>query len=74
MIKTNFLVCVNNQGYKASLELRKLYPRVSDRQAEAHGMVRVTDESGEDYLYPASLFIPVALSQKAKKALAAVAS
>jgi hypothetical protein len=74
MIKTNFLVCVRNEGYEASLELRKLYARLPDKQAETHDMVRVTDESGEDYLYPSSLFIPVALSQKVKKALAAVAS
>jgi len=70
MIRTNFVVCVKNEGYKASLELRKLYPRLQDRHAESHGMIRVVDESGEDYLYPSALFIPVALNAKAKKAIA----
>jgi len=71
MIKTNYLVCVKNVGYAASLELRKLYKRVPDRRAEDHDLVRIIDESGEDYLYPASNFIPVRLTEKVKKAVAA---
>lgn len=71
MVKTRFLVCIKNEGYPASLELRKLYERVPDKSAEVQAMVRIIDESGEDYLYPAANFVPVALSQKLKRAVAA---
>ena len=53
---TRWVVCVENRGYEASLERRKLYERVEDSQAEARGFIRVRDESGEDYLYPARMF------------------
>jgi hypothetical protein len=46
-------MCVNSDEYPASLELRKVYQRVRDAKAETKGLVRVIDESGEDYLYPA---------------------
>ena len=59
-----FVVCVDNSGYKASLEPRKLYQVIADSTAEKHGQVRVVDESGEDYLYPASFFLTVPLSTK----------
>src|SRR5260364_51340 len=54
----NFLICVNNKGYEASLEVRKLYRCLDDAHADALDMVRVVDESGEDYLYPAKRFQP----------------
>jgi hypothetical protein len=50
------VVCVKNDGYPASLEKRKLYVMLPDRAAEKHGLLRVIDESGEDYLYPKSFF------------------
>ena len=56
-----FVVCTGNSGYEASLELRKLYELVPDTAAEKHGQVRVIDESGEDYLYPDSLFVHLEL-------------
>jgi hypothetical protein len=68
-----FVVCINNKGYPASLERRKLYLVVPDLQAEAHGMIRVIDESGEDYLFPADLFASVELPEVALDALAVVA-
>ena len=71
MIKTKFLLCVKNEGYSASLELRKLYPRIPDKKVEAHNLVRVIDESGEDYVYPAVNFVSVSLSEKVMKAVAA---
>jgi len=71
MIKTKFLLCIKNDGYGASLELRKLYPRIPDKHAEAQDMVRITDESGEDYVYPAANFVSVSLSEKIMKAVAA---
>ncbi|HYM60094.1 MAG TPA: hypothetical protein VEZ11_04305 [Thermoanaerobaculia bacterium] len=56
-----FAVCVRNEGYPASLELRKLYPILKDSFAKEHDLIRVVDESGEDYLYPAGYFVPVEL-------------
>ena len=50
------VVCVNDEGYPASLERRKLYVALRDRVAEKHGLLRVIDGSGEDYLYPKSFF------------------
>jgi hypothetical protein len=44
-----FVVCVSNGGYSASLEVRKIYPVVSDPEAEKRGLLRVVDESGERY-------------------------
>lgn len=54
-----FAVCVENTGYPASLELHKIYCVLPDRDAAAEGDIRVIDESGEDYLYPASYFVPI---------------
>jgi hypothetical protein len=67
--KRRFVVCVRNTGYPASLEVRKIYTSVPDRSAEAHGMLRVVDESGEDYLYPAKFFMAVQLPQPLRSAL-----
>ena len=51
-----YAVCLRNVGYGASLEVRKLYPVMDDPDAEANDLIRVVDESGDDYAYPASLF------------------
>ena len=67
IMKNKFLLCVDNQGYEASLELRKLYENVVDKEAERHKQVRIIDESGEDYLYPASYFAPVRLLTETKR-------
>ena len=66
-----FVVCLDNHGYEVSLERRKLYQVLSDRQAAKHQQLRVIDESGEDYLYPAGLFAPIDLPQRLRKAVAA---
>lgn len=50
-----FVVCINNQDYSASLEVQKIYQVLPDSQADAHQMIRVIDESGEDYLYSKQL-------------------
>ena len=52
-----FAVCIRNAGYAASLELRKLYEIIEDAQAEKDDMLRIIDESGEDYLYAADRFV-----------------
>src|SRR6266576_1882802 len=49
--RRQFVICVDNEGYPASLERWKVYRALPDREADAHGLVRVIDESGEDYLY-----------------------
>jgi hypothetical protein len=68
---TGYVVCLRNDAYAASLEPRKLYPVLPDAAAEKHGLIRVIDESGEDYLYPAELFIAVRLPQSVTRAIAA---
>jgi hypothetical protein len=64
---------VRNDNYPASLELRKLYPVLEDAFAAKHGMVRVIDESGEDYLYPSDFFAAIDLPASIEKVLAKIA-
>jgi hypothetical protein len=54
-------ICIKNAGYEASLESRKLYNVEDDQKAQALGMIRVVDESGEGYLYPQDMFAPIAI-------------
>lgn len=69
-IKTEgFAVCLRNDGFVASLEVRKLYPFLSDPEAEANNLIRVIDESGEDYLYPSRLFRKLTLPRDVQRAL-----
>jgi hypothetical protein len=69
-----FVVCVKNEGYGASLELRKLYQLVFDDAAGKLHQIRVIDESGEDYLYPESYFVSVQVRPSAEKAILRAAS
>ena len=64
-----FVLCVRNKDYPASLELRKVYRLLPDELATKHRQVRVIDESGEDYLYPEELFVPIKLPPVAERAL-----
>ncbi len=66
----HYVLCVRNEKYPASLEARKIYECVPDSQAEAHGQIRVIDESGEDYLYPQDLFLPIEIPKAATQAFA----
>lgn len=68
-----FAVCIGNQGYWASLELRKLYPVLKDAFAEEHNLIRIVDESGEDYMYPSSYFVRVELPPELRQKIAEVA-
>ena len=61
MPEHHFVICADNAGMEASLELRKIYEVLEDSVAERHGQIRVIDESGEDYLFPATRFIAVEL-------------
>lgn len=66
----HFVVCVRNKGYSASLEVRKLYKALPDPQAEKHGLLRVVDEDGEDYLYPQNFFVAIDLDASVARAIA----
>ncbi len=64
-----FAVCVGNADYPASLELHKIYRVLPDADAATEGDIRVVDESGEDYLYPAQYFVSVELPKSVEKSL-----
>ena len=64
-----YVLCVRNDGFPVSLEVRKVYRKFRDRKAAAQSFIRVVDESGEDYVYPAGCFVPIELSQAARAAL-----
>jgi len=68
---TRFMLCVNNEAYPVSLELRKVYKTIPDASANEKGFVRIVDESGEDYLFPERCFVPIELPQAARKAFVA---
>ncbi len=66
-----FAICVNNFEYPASLELHKIYRVLPDDEAVQDGDLRIIDESGKDYLYPAEYFILVSLPRKVEQVLQA---
>jgi len=66
-----FAVCINNEGYEASLEKGKLYRVIADGEATKHGYIRVIDESGEDYGYSAKRFFPIEVPSALEEALVA---
>ena len=68
-VEPKFAVCINNEDYEVSLELRKIYKILPDAKAAEHHYIRVIDESGEDYLYPEDYFIPIELPKAVEKAL-----
>ena len=65
----HFAVCINNEGYQASLEVGKLYRVIPDVEAASHGYLRIVDESGEDYGYTADRFFPLDVPQALADAL-----
>lgn len=65
--RRRYLLCLDDKGYPASLETRKIYRAIADVKAERRGFVRVVDESGEDYLYPRRRFLPIEVPRGAKK-------
>ena len=65
---TGFVLCIANRGAE-DLEVRKVYRALPDKAATATGYLRVIDESGEDYLYPADFFVSVEVPHKARRAL-----
>jgi hypothetical protein len=67
------VVCIDNDGYPASLEKRKIYVALPDGDAERHGLLRIVDESGGDYLYPKAFFRLIELPETVRKAVLAAA-
>ena len=57
--KNKYALCINNAEYPASLESRRIYKTVPDQEASQAGMIRIIDESGEDYLYPQEYFVEI---------------
>jgi hypothetical protein len=70
----HFAVCIRNDDYEGALELRKIYEVLEDPVAEPHDLVRVIDESGEDYLYPRDWFLAIELPENVEEAIAHIAS
>lgn len=66
--RQRFVMCVRNDGYSTSLERKKVYPVVTDPEAEGRGLLRVEGESGDDYLYPADFFVAIRVPPAAAKA------
>jgi hypothetical protein len=58
-----FVICVQNKDYPVSLELRKLYQVIPDEAAAKRHLIRVIDESGENYIYPEECFVAIRLPQ-----------
>lgn len=63
------MICLDNSGYEVSLERHKIYVAISDAEAARHGIIRVLDESGDDYLYPEERFIEAKLRQATRRAV-----
>lgn len=68
-MKTHYVICIDNSDYPASLALHRIYRVLPDEDAEWDGDLRVIDESGEDYLYPVSHFVPVEVPEEAESLL-----
>ena len=69
--KHQYVVCIKNEDYPASLELRKIYRTVPQADNRETAYLRVIAESGEDYLYPAEYFVPIRLPKAARQAFSA---
>lgn len=70
MTTPEYVVCIRNEDYAASLERRKIYQVIPDPDENSRGMLRLVDESGEDYLFPEAMFLPISLPEEVSRALA----
>ena len=66
-----FAVCLNNKGYDASLEVGKIYQVISDDEARENGLIRIVDESGEDYAFSSDRFCPIEVPKPVEEVLIA---
>jgi hypothetical protein len=71
MPRHKLVLCIRNEGFEVSLERNKIYQLVADRVAAVRGQMRVLDESGDDYLYPATYFAPIQLPRALRRAVLA---
>ena len=67
--RSSYALCVRNRRYRASLEVRKIYRQIADAWAQNHGLIRIVDESGEDYLYPRDYFVSIPIPKIARAVL-----
>ncbi len=67
--RSQFVICLSNKGYPASLEIGKLYQVIPDEQAASHDLIRVIDESGEDYAFSVDRFYAINLPEYVEEAL-----
>lgn len=68
-----FVICIDNKGFEASLEQRKLYEVLPDEKALKHEQLRIIDESGEDYLFPKKMFLELSLNEEIAETVAKIA-
>lgn len=66
-----YVVCISNTEYPIDLVKNKIYEIIPDEDAETESMIRIVDESGEDYLYDQSLFMALVLPDNVERALQA---
>ena len=66
-MKTQYVICIRNDDYEVSLDLRKVYKVIPDDAAAEDNLIRIIDESEEDYLYPADFFVPIAIPANAEQ-------
>ena len=66
---SSYVICIDDGGYPESLEVRKVYAVLPDDRAAENNYIRVIDETGEDYLYPAKYFVSIQLPPEATKIL-----
>lgn len=71
-LKKRFAICIDNTDYAASLIVKKIYEALPDEEAAKDDLIRIIDESGEDYLYHVSHFILIELPLEVEQALVAV--
>jgi hypothetical protein len=69
--RRRLVLCLRNDGYEVSLERRKIYTALPDADAARHGQLRIIDESGDDYLFPASYFTEIELPNAVRRAVLA---
>ncbi len=66
MSRFKYFICIKNNDYSSSLEIRKIYRAISDKSAEENNLLRIMDETGEDYLYPKEYFVSIEIPLKVK--------
>jgi hypothetical protein len=66
-MSAKFVMCIDNKSHPIDLTLHKVYRILPDEKGEKHGWIRIVDDTGEDYLYPARKFVPVQIPEEAER-------